>query len=219
MNQPEPRHDGFRHGPRFVAARAISLAVVALAVVLPVFRADPFETAEWALIGLLAVLVIGRGDVPTLGLRLTPIQGWRYWVRVALWFGACIALLSLIAAWIFYLRGWEIPIPRYEPMLRSFTSMCVTVPVAEEVIYRALLATALFPSLGARWTIVAGGVLFALVHVIRGNPGPDNQIAGFLLMWAFLHSGTIVFPLAMHAAGNMIAFTLHAAVWHGFVPL
>jgi membrane protease YdiL (CAAX protease family) len=50
-------------------------------------------------------------------------------------------------------------------------------------------------------------VLFGLIHVLGGNPGPDNLIAGFFLQWAYMKSGTVLVPLAMHSSGNLIAFS------------
>jgi membrane protease YdiL (CAAX protease family) len=89
----------------------------------------------------------------------------------------------------------------------------------EEVVYRALLTAAVFPLAGQRGTIVVSGIVFASIHLIGGNPGPDNQIAGFLLEWAFLRSGTILVPVALHAAGNLIALGLHVAAWRWLADL
>jgi membrane protease YdiL (CAAX protease family) len=52
--------------------------------------------------------------------------------------------------------------------------------------------------------------------VLGGIASPENQIAGFLLAWAFLKIGTILVPLAMHSAGNLIALASHVAAWYWF---
>ena len=49
----------------------------------------------------------------------------------------------------------------------------------------------------------ASGLLFGGLHVLYGNPGPDNLVAGFFLAWAILKSGSILVPLALHALGNL----------------
>jgi len=69
-------------------------------------------------------------------------------------------------------------------------------------------------SAGERGTILASGLVFALIHILRGNASPENQIAGFLLEWAFLRSGTILVPIAMHSAGNLIALGFQVGGWY-----
>ena len=44
-------------------------------------------------------------------------------------------------------------------------------------------------------------------------PGPDNLIAGFFLAWAFLKSGSIIVPLALHALGNLCALVSWVGMW------
>jgi uncharacterized protein len=85
--------------------------------------------------------------------------------------------------------------------------MCISAPVHEELVYRVLLTVALLPLLGFYGTVIAGGIIFAMIHVLGGNPGADNVIAGFFLQWAYMRSGTLLVPLAMHASGNAIALS------------
>jgi membrane protease YdiL (CAAX protease family) len=168
-----------------------------------------------ALAGLAAVLCIHDGDTSLLGLRSAPIQGWRHWIRIALWFGAAIALLLFVCSSIWILSGWPIPLPpRPTNLVMKLFWMCFYAPLVEEIVFRSLLTAAVYPLIGQRGAIVVSGVVFAMIHVIGGNPGPDNQVAGFLLEWAFLRSGTILVPMAMHAAGNLIAFGIHIASWY-----
>jgi len=207
-------------------------ALIAVTLIVLQFAATRFPTwlpPEWflaldepllALAGLAAVLCIHDGEAPLLGFRLAPLQGWLYWVRTALWFGAAIALLLVVCSAFWILVGWQIPLPPQPTNLAmKLFWMCCYAPLVEEVVFRSLLTAAVYPLLGERGTIVASGVVFALIHVIGGNPGPDNQVAGFLLEWAFLRSGTILVPLAMHAAGNLIAFGVHIASWHWLASL
>jgi len=66
--------------------------------------------------------------------------------------------------------------------------------------------------------ITTSGLVFGLLHVLYGNPAPDNLIAGFLLQWSFLKSGTILVPMTMHCAGNAIALISQIVNWHVFAP-
>lgn len=72
----------------------------------------------------------------------------------------------------------------------------------EETIYRWLLVTAV-AALGWRWcAVVASGAVFAYLHFVYGNAGPDNFIGGYLFAWMYLRSGSILVPLAFHALAN-----------------
>jgi len=68
--------------------------------------------------------------------------------------------------------------------------------------------------LGPRGTIVASGLLFGALHVLYGNPGPDNLLAGFLLAWTYLRSGSILVPFALHALGNLGVLASWVALWY-----
>ena len=211
-------------GRTWASCGAASIAVALVVLLYVASRFPGWLPPEWffqltepllALAGVAAVLCIHDGEAPLLGLRSSPIQGWRYWVRIALWFGAAIALLLVVCSAFWILVGWQIPLPpRPTNLPMKLFLMCVYAPLVEELVFRSLLTAALLPLIGDRGTIVASGVVFALIHVIGGNPGPDNQVAGFLLEWTFLRSGTILVPMAMHAAGNLIAFGIHVASWH-----
>lgn len=160
-----------------------------------------------ALAGLVAMLCCGNGDVSELGLRLVPLQGWWYWCRVAIQFGLFIAVLLgiYVGAVLSLGRSFDSLVYRVGSIPESFIRMCVVAPVTEEIIFRALLAAAVLPSLGERGTIAISGVIFAAIHILGGNASPENQIAGFLLAWAFLKSRTILVPIAFHFSGNLFA--------------
>lgn len=194
-------------------SRSIALTTVILGFV---------QTRYWlglslpllAVSGLLIVLCLNNGNAPTLGLRMSPVQGWRYWCGFSAWFAIVIASVCAVVCGIWYSLGWTLQIPRTSPTMPAFIHMCIDSPVSEEVIFRALLTVAVLPLLGEWGTILLGGVVFALLHVIHGNPGPDNQLAGFMLGWAFLKSKTILVPLAMHSTGNLIALGIQIAAYY-----
>ena len=173
-----------------------------------------FSLPLLALSGLVIVLCLNDSEVPALGLRLSPLQGWMYWCWFTLWFGLIIGFAGAICTAVWLFCGWPLPIQRTPPSLMAFIHMCIDSPVSEEIIFRSLLTLAVLSALGERGTILFGGVIFALLHVVHGNPGPDNQLAGFMLGWAFLKSKTILVPLAMHALGNLIALGIQIAAWY-----
>ena len=90
---------------------------------------------------------------------------------------------------------------------------CVLAPLSEEPIYRIAVCAPLVTLIG-RWpTIVVSCILFALIHARYGGLAPDNALAGLLLGWAYLRSGSILVPIALHAIGNalVLGFWLYVA--------
>jgi uncharacterized protein len=209
---------------RITVARGIALLAVVFSTTLPRLRLqlDPFQVEPVvALAVLVAVLCLCGATHPALGLKLTSPQGTGYWLRVAGLFAAIIVALAAVAACVFYVAGWRVPVPRLDPQFvgHAAFNMCIYAPFVEETVFRSLLTFAVLPMLGERWTIIVSGVVFALVHILRGNPGPDNLVAGFMLQWAFLRSGSIVVPIAFHAGGNLIALSFHIAAWSALGPV
>jgi membrane protease YdiL (CAAX protease family) len=92
--------------------------------------------------------------------------------------------------------------------------MCILAPAVEEGIYRVGLCCGTVGLLRPGGAIAASGLLFGALHVLYGNPGPDNLVAGFFLAWAFLKSGSILVPLALHAAGNLCVLASWIALWY-----
>lgn len=201
------------------ATRCVALAAVVLSCSLPrTGRYFPWEfnDAMIALVALVTSLVIEEGWLPGLGLYRTPELGWWYWCRFAVWLGFSIGIVLVISNGVLWLMGWRVHVYRFPPdnLTGRFFMMCVYFPLVEEIIYRSLLRVAVESSLGGTGTIVVSGVVFALVHILRGNASPENQIAGFLLAWAFLRSRTILVPVAMHSAGNSVALISQIAAWY-----
>jgi membrane protease YdiL (CAAX protease family) len=161
-----------------------------------------------------AVLVIGsaRGwDRPALGLVWPPDPGVAFWLKTGAWMSAVIfgALLLAAAA---ARRGHD-PFgmcpPVYAKHLVLWTVRSVVVhPVIEEVLFRFVLCGALAGRVPPWVNVVVSGVGFALPHAAAGLAAPDNLIGGFFLAWAFLRSGTLAVPIAMHALGNAALLAL-----------
>jgi membrane protease YdiL (CAAX protease family) len=47
---------------------------------------------------------------------------------------------------------------------------------------------------------------FALLHHRYGNLSPENALAGLLLGWAYLRSGSLALPILLHSVGNALVF-------------
>ncbi|MEI8021065.1 MAG: CPBP family intramembrane glutamic endopeptidase [Schlesneria sp.] len=193
--------------------RSIAFAIVILSLIETRYRMGISYTLL-ALVGVVSILSLDPGSSVALGFNPRPIQGWGYWFRLALWFALLIGLVAIASWFVLKVNGWKVPIYKTSPSIDMLVFMCIDAPVSEEILFRSLLTLAILPALGEWGTIVAGGFLFSLLHVLHGNPGPDNQIAGFMLGWTFIKSKTILVPLAMHAGGNLIALGFQVAAWY-----
>ncbi len=169
-----------------------------------------------AVIALVAQFRLVQGDLSSVGLRLTPTQGWWYWCRVSLFIGlavgACVAVG--LGAWV--LSGHDLPVyctsPRH--IGTSFLQMCIFAPVLEETIYRFSLCVPLAVLLGPWRTIAVSGIVFGGLHLVYGNPSPENLVGGFFLAWAFLKSESIVVPVLLHSLGNLCALAAQIGAWY-----
>ena len=203
-----------------LTARAIALTAVLvhLRACCPIESLPIVEPSTFLATGLLASLILSDGNSAAHGIVLRPREGWRFWIRFTLLLAGAILLLCIVCAAVFWSIGRPMQLPKRDPSHwpDAIYWMCLRAPLHEEIVYRVLLTVALLPLLGSRGTIVAGGILFGLMHVLGGNPGPDNLVAGFFLQWAYLRSGTVLVPLAMHAGGNAIALSSHFVNWSLF---
>jgi uncharacterized protein len=213
-------------GRRFVNSRgrlatAAVVGVIAVGADLSLMRLDPTQAyATWRFLLSISVLIaylpLVDWDRSSLGLTMAPIQGWWYWCKATLAIGAIISTIILVLVGSGHLLGWHFPDYRLTPTeaLHAFSRACVKAPLVEESLYRLALcapAAVLIRPVGA---ILASGVLFGLLHVFYGNVGPDNLIAGYFLAWAYLKSGTLVIPIALHSLGNLCVLSMHAAAWY-----
>lgn len=164
--------------------------------------------------------VITSGKAGWLGLRLRPIQGWLYWIFVAIALGSIVLFFSIVSYFALRFVGISLHIPTLHPDL--FWAMLplyvITSPLLEELIYRLVLGASLVSRVGVGPTIIISGMTFGLLHVFYGNPAPDNLIAGFFLSWAYLKSGTIFVPIGLHSVGNLMALGTQVLSYKMFSP-
>jgi membrane protease YdiL (CAAX protease family) len=210
-----------RNSPsRLAIACTIGVAAIAGDLVL-IWWNPPYVNVldgRW-LIGMAALVVnlhLVRGEMASIGLIAKPIQSWRYWVWATLSVG--LAVLCCIAvglsAWV--LLGRKLPIYTIPPAsaAREFFHMCIVAPVLEESIYRLALCVPL-AGLSKPWTaVIVSGLVFGALHVVYGNPSPENLVGGLFLAWAYLKSGTIYVPILLHSFGNFIAWAGQVAAWY-----
>lgn len=210
--------------PSRLAASTIAASAIVMTDIVLVWRGDQSYSGPRGvlpLVTLAALLLLSGGDLASVGLALRPIQGYRYWMKATLAIGAVVGAIVMAAASVFVGLGLEIPILGVPLALvpSFFVRMCVVAPLVEEATYRLALCTAACVVLTPRGAIVVSGTSFAALHVLYGNPGPDNLVAGFFLAWAYLKSGTILLPLALHALGNLCALAAWVGLWYWRVDL
>lgn len=89
------------NGRRRLFATGVGVAVVVAALAVWQWAAYGFSEARATLALLGTALLIGLSDCDaiSLGLRLSPVQGWWYWFRTGLVIGAVVGVLVL-AGWL-----------------------------------------------------------------------------------------------------------------------
>jgi membrane protease YdiL (CAAX protease family) len=169
-----------------------------------------------ALIALCIYIALARGDQGAVGLRLRPVQGVRFWLLATLVIAGAVGAVIAISVVIIFLSGRTLPLNPTAPheIWAEFVRMCVVAPLVEETIYRLGFCPGAVSVLGRRWTIAANGLSFGILHVLYHNPGPDNLVSGFFLAWAYLKSGSIFVPVALHGLGNLCVLASRVAAWY-----
>lgn len=200
------------------AASAIgALAVSADLVLVGTGSLDGLETrGALAVLALAAQVRLVEGDLDSVGLRLTPAQGWWAWFRLALAIGLAVLACLVIGLGAWVLSGRELPVYATAPwdLGPAFRRMCVSAPVLEEVLYRLAPCVPLAALLGPWRAIAVSGLAFAALHLVAGIPSPENLVGGFFLAWAYLKSGSLAVPVLLHSLGNLCALAGQVAAWY-----
>ncbi|MAG94450.1 MAG: hypothetical protein CMJ48_11970 [Planctomycetaceae bacterium] len=160
-----------------------------------------------AVVGTMLLMKMYRWNLELLGLRLRVEPSMGYWVKAALVMGAVLAVILAPFGLLYPDRVAEVAAmaQAYGDQLfaERFVPMCVEAPLIEEVLYRLILCAGLAPVIGRGGSIAVSGFAFALLHVVYGNPSPENLLGGFLLGWSYYRSGSILVPISLHAIGNL----------------
>jgi uncharacterized protein len=205
---------------RWRAALAAAVGLAAAAVHLTgLSRADRSLLAGGLLPGLVALAALaalGRCDLRSLGLVARPQPGWMYWVKTTALLGLIVAGFVVLAIAVLSLAGVALTMQRLAPehFWHWARQACIDAPLAEESVYRLALVTGVVALTGPRIAIAISGAIFAALHFVYGNPSPDNFIGGFVLSWAYLRSGTILVPIALHALGNLCVGLVALAAYY-----
>jgi len=165
---------------------------------------------------LLVFVLPGKVSRESLGLRLKPIQPLGYWVRVTIVIAGIMLVFILACAAAAWILKWEIPVRKTPPhwIGMALLHMCLIPPLFEELVFRLGICVPATALVGPTGAIVLSGAAFAAMHFIYGGAGPDNFVAGYILAWAFLKSGSILVPMALHALGNSVALAVHVLAWY-----
>lgn len=204
-----------------VIAAALAVLAVGADFALLFWDHDP-ESIEgrWAvaLLGLGVYLYLVQGDLPSVGLCVTPAQSWRYWFRAVLVIGFVVAGLIIAWAAVWHLLGYELLVHTTPPhaLGATFLHMCVLAPLLEETSYRLLICVPIAAWGCPRLAVAVSGLLFAALHLVYGNPSPENLLGGLFLAWAYLKSGTICLPLLLHSVGNLCVLLSQLAAWYWY---
>jgi membrane protease YdiL (CAAX protease family) len=214
--------DGQTASPGRAAASGLTAAAVVCADLWLVWHGDTAHSGLRAappIIALGSYVLLFRGDRSSIGLRCRPVQDFRYWLIATGLIGAAIGSFILAAIATFTVVGRPLPIYVLRPddFWPAFLRMCVVAPIGEEATYRLGLCTGAVPLLRPWGTIAVSGLVFGALHVLYGNPGPDNLIAGFFLGWAYLKSGTILVPIVLHSLGNLCVVLAQVAGWYWLI--
>ena len=159
---------------------------------------------------------LARNDLDAIGVRTRPLPSLKFWLGGALGLAAIMALLIAGVVVVFVVLGK--PIKPVDPSVFDVFGAVVEAPLVEESIYRWIFVTAIVAVLPrGRWVAVAlSGGVFAYLHFVYGNPGPDNFIGGYLFAWMYLKSGSILVPITFHAAANGTLIVLHTIAFYAF---
>lgn len=198
------------------AAFSVGVGTVALDLICIIQRASSNLRLTLALTAFALIVYLTNGDLKSIGLQPRPQQGWSPWVRTSIKIGFVVAICIIVGWGTWSLSGRQIPYQIIQPShfkFRFFHS-CIIAPIMEETIYRVVVCVSLISVLGYWKTIAVNGVLFGLLHVLYGNPSPENLLGGFFLAWVYLKSETILLPLLLHSLGNFIVLVGNIAAWY-----
>lgn len=150
--------------------------------------------------------------VQDLGLTFRPIRDDAMWTLRLV---AALAVISVVLMGIAVaalrifdvpLTGWPLETHELGGWRTYLLSAVVAAPLLEEFVYRSLLTPALREGYGDRGAIVAGALLFYVLHLVYGRPWWMGHylVAGAILTWAFLKRGRLWICVLLHAGGNLL---------------
>ena len=169
-----------------------------------------------AMIMFASAVCLSDGHLKSLGIRVSPVQGWSQWILTSLKIGTAVAVFILLGLGSYRAMGYDINFPVTHPSQAPsrFMQMCLVAPTVEEAVYRLSACGLIAAVIGNKRTIAVNGLLFGFLHVLYGNPSPENLVGGFFLAWAFLKSETILIPMVLHSVGNLLVLLGQVGAWY-----
>lgn len=197
-------------------AIGVAVGTVLLDLCLIRYNFSERDRLTLALVAFAIIVYLSHGDLKSIGLQSRPVQGWAVWVRTSIKIAFVVAICIVTGWGLCYLAGYQIPFHLIPPshFIPRLIHMCFVAPVLEETIYRVIVCVPLVSVIGCWKTITVSGVLFALLHILYGNPSPENLIGGLFLAWAYLKSETILLPVLLHSLGNLLVLVGNIALWY-----
>ncbi len=198
---------------------AIAMAVIATLVVAHDLKLLG-DFAYWSArreippsIALVIFVYLARNDLDAIGVRVRPLPSFRFWLGAMVVLALIMTLLIAGSIVVFLALDKSIT-PTALPTYQGVWSMVVDAPMVEESIYRWLFVTGIV-AVAPRWAgVVLSGAVFAYLHFVYNNPGPDNFIGGYFFAWMYLRSGSILVPIAFHALGNATLLLLNVVAYY-----
>lgn len=171
-----------------------------------------------ALAAAVALLALARWDRASLGLTLRPAPSVRWWLAATAILGVLVGGASAGAMFVAHRMGYRV-IPdsmftssaQFGPFVLEY---CVLIVLFEETIYRLGVCAASVRLVGPWGAVLLSGVVFTLLHQMYGNLTVTSAVAGFVLGWAYLRSGSLLVPMALHALGNGSIGAFHAVLYY-----
>jgi membrane protease YdiL (CAAX protease family) len=121
-------------------------------------------------------------------------------VTTALRAGCALSLAAAIAFWLPHAQ------PRGDEVL-----LLAALVVLEELVFRAWLLRAALRRMRLPFAVLAASAAFASVHA--PSAWPMTFAMGLLLAMVYLRGGTLLAPIALHAAHNLVTATVRAPSW------
>ena len=160
-----------------------------------------------------AMVLFKSVEVPELGFSFRPFKEDAAWTLrlvslLAIASVLFIAIsLAVCKAMDIDMRGWRFfETDRDGGWMGYLLCSALAAPLVEEGVYRSLLTPALKAGYGPRGAIVAGALLFYVLHLVYGQPWWMFHyfIAGLILTWAYLQRGKLWICVVLHAGGNLM---------------
>ena len=166
-------------------------------------------------IAAFAMLHFRAATAADLGLRFRPFAEDLRWTArtVAALLAVSVVLMGIAAVLLRVLRPdlseWPLELTKSGGFFPYFLTSILAAPLAEEFVYRGLLTPALLSGYGRRGAVVAGGLLFWVLHLVYDKPWwmVHYFAAGAILTWAFLARGRLWICVVLHAGGNLLVVT------------